>query len=91
MRVKSTSKIEVTCADVCRDTTMCSAISARIFDIGSTTSPGHGSGSGPCRRAAGAAGGARRARGGAFAPDSRKSSEVLLRDAAGDAGSLQAR
>ena len=46
MRVKSTSKNELTCADVCRDATMCSLMSARIFDIGSTRSPGHGSGSG---------------------------------------------
>ena len=36
--------IDVTWADVCRETTMCSTISARILVIGSTTSPGHGSG-----------------------------------------------
>src|SRR5215831_18618401 len=48
---------------------MCSLISERILDIGSTTSPGHGSGSGPC--ATGALGAP--TRGGAFAPDARKS------------------
>ena len=91
MRVKSTSKNELTCADVCRDITMCSLMSARIFDIGSTRSPGHGSGSGPrcdARRgdrgtAPGAACAARRTRG--IATRSR------LRDAAGDASSLQPR
>ncbi len=46
IRVKSTSKNVLTCADVCRDATMCSLISARILVIGSTVSPGHGSGSG---------------------------------------------
>src|SRR5256885_14089833 len=45
-RVKSISMNDVTCADVCRDATMCSLMSARIFDIGSTTSPGHGAGGG---------------------------------------------
>src|SRR2546423_14357175 len=37
---------DVTCADVCREETMCSLMSARILDIGSTTSPGHASGRG---------------------------------------------
>ena len=33
--------------EVRRDATMCSLISARILDIGSTTSPAHGSAGGP--------------------------------------------
>ena len=91
MRVKSTSKIELTCADVCFDTTMCSAISARIFDIGSTTSPGHGSGSGPCGmapRGAAATGAARRRLRARLEECSTRS---LLRDATGDAAALKRR
>src|SRR3954465_3951233 len=45
-RVKSISMNEVTCADVCREATMCSLVRARILDIGSTTSPGQGCGVG---------------------------------------------
>src|SRR5580704_6201 len=55
-RVRSTSKTDVTCADVRRDSTMWSLISARIFDIGSTTSPGQASGSGPSAATCGTAG-----------------------------------
>src|SRR5574338_534304 len=39
-RVRSTSKNEVTCALVCRESDMCSAVSARMRDIGSTYSNG---------------------------------------------------
>src|SRR6185437_7319367 len=74
MRVKSTSKNELTCAEVWRDITMCSLISCRIFDMGSTRSPGHGSGSGP----ACTAGCPPAARAGAFGPDSRYSSSSRL-------------
>src|SRR2546423_12968412 len=44
---------DVTCADVWREETMCSLMSARILDIGSTTSPGRAPGGG--RREAGGA------------------------------------
>src|SRR3982751_1762919 len=50
-RVRSISKNEVTWAAERRAATMCSLVSARIFDIGSTRSPGQASGTGPCSSA----------------------------------------
>src|SRR5258706_7279427 len=43
MSVKSTSKTLVTCAEMRRDITMWSAVILRIFENGSTRSPGQGS------------------------------------------------
>src|SRR5580765_6839294 len=71
-RVKSTSKNDVTCAFVRRESAMCSAVSVRMRDMGSTTSPCHGSGSGPwCSTPVGACmDGATRGAAAGGAPDS---------------------
>ena len=65
---------------------MCSLVSARIFDIGSTLSPGHGSGAGPCCTAPRGRVHGRRERGARRrAPDAMYSSMSRLGDAARDA------
>ena len=93
-RVKSTSKNERDVRRRCAATaTMCSLMSARIFDIGSTRSPGHGSGSGPCVHARPPRRVHRAAASPAAALGARleEVDEVPLRHAAGDAAALHAR